>query len=389
MKFVVVVPDGMCDWRYPQLGNRSPVEAVSTPGMDAIVKNGQVGLTQTMYDGLPMGSLVGFMGLLGYNPADYFPLGRAIFEGLARGVELAETDLAFRCNIVRVNGKHLLDFTAGQISDQDAYDFLDTVQLPESFEIYHDLSYRNVLVWHDAPLDDVRQLSLFEPHESIGEKLAAIMPLYQGKAFHPLIELMETSRHNGLMLWPWGATRPRDFPPVPFKLTMVTALSFLYGMGLAFGGDPVMPPGTTGYLGSDLGAKLDALIERFSTFDVGIIHCNAPDEEAHIKNIRGKMQSIEEIDCQVVKPLLDYLESQDEPYRVLLCPDHYTTTGDGRHHRNPVPYAVMGTGIEPNHNLTAYSEEAITICLENQQITPLESYRLLDTLREVKMDERS
>ncbi|MBK8616153.1 MAG: hypothetical protein IPN96_03375 [Anaerolineales bacterium] len=59
MKLVILIPDGMCDVQYEELGGLSPAEYARTPGMDEMVRRGSVGLMKTMHDGLPLGSLVG------------------------------------------------------------------------------------------------------------------------------------------------------------------------------------------------------------------------------------------------------------------------------------------------------------------------------------------
>lgn len=354
----MIIPDGMADWRYPELGNQSPVEYAHTPGMDEVVRCGQIGLAQTMIDGLPLGSLVGILGLLGYNPADYFPLGRSIFEARALGIHIGANDACYRCNIVRVRGDQLLDFTSGQISDQDANVFLDEMRLAPPFEIHHDLSYRNVLIERDSPLI-VDELDLHEPHENMGGDIAALLPRYQGQPYQPLIDLMLSSRRGDLMLWPWGPGRNRQFPQLTTRLVTITALSFLAGMTLAVGGTAVMPQGATGYLNTNLDAKFAAAVDYLAEADVCLIHCNAPDEEAHIHSLKTKIQAIEDVDRKVVVPMLRHLETLGEPYRLLLVPDHYTVTGTGKHTADLVPYAVMGTGLQPNHSLAAYSEVAM------------------------------
>lgn len=378
MKLVIVVPDGMCDWRYPVLDNLSPVEYANTPGIDKIIRRGKVGMVRTMYDDLPLGSLVGLLGLLGYDPRQFFPLGRSIFEAHALGLKLESSDVAFRCNIVRVsNDGRLLDFTAGQIDETSAAGYLAKVTLPPSFEIHHDLSYRNVLIYRGCPLS-VTDLHLHEPHENMGNPIEAIMPRYRNELFEPLIEIMFASQRDNLMLWPWGPSRARTFPQLPFKMCMVTALSFLYGMADRLGAQAVIPPGTTGYLDSDLGAKFTALVQNLSGVDIGVVHCNAPDEESHVNNLEGKIQAIEDIDRLVVSPLLDYFDARGEPYRILICPDHYTCCSDGKHHSDPVAYTVAGQGITPNHSLSTYSEVAIAEKINEV----LESYQLIPTLLE-------
>ncbi|MCB9135679.1 MAG: hypothetical protein H6636_09645 [Anaerolineales bacterium] len=382
MKLIIIVPDGMCDWRYAELENQSPVEYAATPGMDRLVAGGQVGIVQTMHVGLPLGSLVGLLGIYGYDPPAYFPLGRSIFEAAALGVTVGPDDLVSRCNIVEVDeAGTLIDFTANQISDTKATAYLQTLALPDGVEIYHDLSYRNVLVYRDWPLNAV-DLSLSEPHENVGERVETIFPSYRGQVYQTFVDLMQTSirpsPRGKFMLWPWGHSRVRAFPPMPYRSFTVTALSFLYGMALSLGGQAVMPPGTTGYLGSDLAAKRRAALEYLDTVDVCVIHCNAPDEEAHLRHVMGKIQALEEIDREVVRPLLETLEARGEPYRIILLADHYTVCRTGRHLPDPIPFTVFGHGITPNHLLTRYSETDILALRPPQMV----SHHLISTFLE-------
>lgn len=375
MKFIIVVPDGMPDHRYAELGNCTPVEYAQTPGMDEIVRRGQVGMVKTMYDGLPLGSLVGILGILGYQPADYFPLGRSIFEARAKGIALSHNDLCCRCNIVRVNHANVLtDFTSGQISDADAREYLTTIKLSPHLEIHHDSSYRNILIYRDAPFAE-QALALYEPHENVGNPIESIMPLYENKPFEPFIRLMRESRRGCLMLWPWGPGRLRAFPPLAYRLFTITALSFLYGLSVSLGGKAIIPPDTTGYRGSNFKNKLNAALAHLADYDVCLIHCNAPDEEAHVNSVQGKVKSLEEIDQQLVMPLIDAMDQCGEPYRLLLCPDHYTVCGTGRHLPDLVPYTIAGNGLARNHTLTGYSEtaiqDAVNHFIESRQLIPI------------------
>lgn len=376
MKLIIVVPDGMCDIRYKELGGKSPAEYANTPGMDEMMRSGAVGLVKTMHDGLPLGSLVGIMGILGYHPPTYVPRGRSIFEAYALGIQMNPHDLVTRCNIVRVNSNDILeDFTAGQINEEDAAAYLQSVEVPKALELHHDLSYRNVLVYRDCPLDE-SQLLLYEPHENMGTHIGEILPKYQESSYQLFIEMILNSKKGGLMLWPWGAGRIRSFPPMKYRLLTATALSFLYGMTTLLGGKAVIPEGATGYLGSNLKGKLDAALASLDDIDVCLIHCNAPDEEAHVHNVHGKVESIEQIDAQIISPLLKNLKSGNEPFRVVVLPDHYTVCATGKHLPDLVPFIIFGSGIQPNHALRKYSEAEIA----SLRPAVIESHRLIETL---------
>jgi 2,3-bisphosphoglycerate-independent phosphoglycerate mutase len=147
-------------------------------------------------------------------------------------------------------------------------------------------------------------------------------------------------------------------------------------MAVSLGGKAIIPPETTGYLGSNLEAKFQAAVQHLDEADVCLVHCNAPDEEAHLNHVEGKVKAIEEIDRQIVGPLLDALDNQSEPYRILLLPDHYTACQTGRHLPDPIPYAVAGNGIEHHHTLRGYSEVDILAT----QPTMIQSHHLISTL---------
>ena len=79
MKYIILVPDGMADEPLKELGGKTPLEAAHTPNMDSMARAGFSGLVQTIPDGLPPGSDIGNLSLMGYDPAKNFS-GRAPLE---------------------------------------------------------------------------------------------------------------------------------------------------------------------------------------------------------------------------------------------------------------------------------------------------------------------
>src|SRR4249920_848336 len=98
MKYVVCVPDGCADEPLDALGGRTPLEVASVPTLDALAARGEVGRAAVIPEGLPPGSDVGNMAILGYDPHQ-FHTGRAPIEAAAMGIELGPRDVAFRCNL--------------------------------------------------------------------------------------------------------------------------------------------------------------------------------------------------------------------------------------------------------------------------------------------------
>ncbi|NIO06606.1 MAG: phosphoglycerate mutase, partial [Deltaproteobacteria bacterium] len=104
MKYVILQGDGMADFPIESLGGKTPLEAARTPNMDWLAAHGHFGLAYTIPEGLPPGSDVGNMSILGYSSKTYYT-GRAPLEAASMGVKLNPNDVAFRCNLVTLNGK--------------------------------------------------------------------------------------------------------------------------------------------------------------------------------------------------------------------------------------------------------------------------------------------
>jgi 2,3-bisphosphoglycerate-independent phosphoglycerate mutase len=50
----------------------------------------------------------------------------------------------------------------------------------------------------------------------------------------------------------------------------------------------------------------------------------------------------------VVGPIVEGLEKSGESWRALLMPDHATPISIKTHSRDPVPFTIAGSGIEPD-----------------------------------------
>src|SRR6478609_9860539 len=123
MKYVVFVPDGCADVPLPELGDRTPLEAARMPRLAALAARGEVGRAAVIPAGLPAGSDVGNMSILGFDPAKYHT-GRAPIEAAAMGVELGPDEVAFRCNLVSLSDDEppmMIDFAAGHLTSAQSH----------------------------------------------------------------------------------------------------------------------------------------------------------------------------------------------------------------------------------------------------------------------------
>src|SRR5947208_16558295 len=122
MKYVVCVPDGCADEPIDALGCRTPLEAASMPTLARLASRGEVGRAAVIPPGLPPGSDVGNMSIIGYDPTSYHT-GRAPIEAAALGLQLRADQVAYRCNLVTVGDDGtMLDFAGGHPSTEAAFE---------------------------------------------------------------------------------------------------------------------------------------------------------------------------------------------------------------------------------------------------------------------------
>src|SRR6058998_2554192 len=122
MKYVVCVPDGASDEPLDELGGRTPLEVAAMPVLRSLAARGEVGRAATIPAGMPPGSDVGNLSILGYDPARYHT-GRAPIEAAAMGVELGPDEVAYRCNLVTLSDDDpplMVDFAAGHPTNEQS-----------------------------------------------------------------------------------------------------------------------------------------------------------------------------------------------------------------------------------------------------------------------------
>src|SRR3954451_22226769 len=149
VKYVVCVPDGCADEPVDALGGRTPLEAASMPVLAALAARGEVGRAAVIPPGLPPGSDVGNMSIIGYDPAAYHT-GRAPIEAAALGLKLRSDQVAYRCNLVTVGEDGtMVDFAGGHPSSDDAaaaIAALDKELGGDGLSFHAGVQYRHILV---------------------------------------------------------------------------------------------------------------------------------------------------------------------------------------------------------------------------------------------------
>jgi 2,3-bisphosphoglycerate-independent phosphoglycerate mutase len=370
MKYAIIIPDGCADEAQESLGGKTPLEAAEVPAMDAVAAAGVVGRSINVPDSLPAGSDVANLSLFGYNPLEHFT-GRAPLEAAAQGIELGPDDWAARCNLVTIEDQVMADFTAGHISTEEATELIHALQEElgsEHLQFHPGVSYRNLLVFRSlgrsAPFSpDTRTTP---PHDLTDKSVLDDYP--RGPGSDLLNELMERSvpvfeshpvnaarRRQGKRpatnVWLWGLGSAPQLEPFAQRYgkqgAMITAVDLLRGLAALLGWRRIDVPGATGYVDTDYAAKGRYAVEALSEVDLVCVHVEATDEASHQGDAALKVRALEDIDRHVVAPVVEALRGFGE-HRVLISADHPTLIRTKTHAHGFVPWALAGTGIEPD-----------------------------------------
>ena len=371
MKYAILVGDGMSDYPIPELGDKTPLEVAKIHNMNAIVKKGMIGLVKTVPTGMKPASDVANLSILGYDPKTYYS-GRGPLEAANIGIELAEDEVAFRCNLVTVNNDVMADYSAGHISDKESETLIECLNAKlgaDRIKFYHGKSYRNLLIIKTRSpeeLNDLMKVACIPPHDITGKKIEKYTP--RGNGSEVLSKIMQDSRqilekheinkvrvdlkeNPANMIWLWGQGTDPNMPSFKgmFGLdgSVISAVDLVNGIGKLTGLQLVQVPGATGYYDTNYQGKGEYAVNALREKDFVFVHVEAPDEAGHNGDMRAKIAAIENFDKYVVGAVWDCLKNTND-YRVMVLSDHATPVSVKTHVSDPAPFAMAGAGVEHN-----------------------------------------
>ena len=384
MKYLVVLCDGMADTAVDKfLSGKTPMQVAAKPNMDALAPVSEVGLCRTVAAGLKPRSDVANLSVMGYDPMVCYT-GRSPLEAASIGIDLKETDVALRCNIVTLSDeknyadKTMVDYCAGDISTEEAREIIKTVQEKlgnDIYKFYAGVAYRHCLIV-DGGTTELGTMT--PPHDISGRRIGEYLSTAPTAA--GLIELMEKSydilkdhpvnierEKKGLRpansIWLWGEGRKPALENFKGKYgisgTVISAVDLLKGIGICAGMDIPEVAGATGYIDTNFEGKVQAAKQAFQNgTDLVYLHFEAPDECGHRGEAENKVKAIEIIDKTVIGPMKQFLDGLDD-YRILIMPDHPTPLITKTHSSDPVPYMIYDSRKSIN-GPASFTEEAAT-----------------------------
>jgi 2,3-bisphosphoglycerate-independent phosphoglycerate mutase len=360
----MVLPTGAADEPLEALDGRTPLEAAKTPHIDSIATSGRQGCVATVPEGFLPGGDVTALSLFGYDPrVDH--VGYGPLEAVARNIAASPDQLVFRCNLVTITDGAMEDYTAGRISQAEADQLI--TDLNEQFgdercRFHAGASYRNLMIASNA--GDIKPRCT-PPHDIPDQPIAGHLPRGSGSDWvkrvmersHAILAAHDVNlvrrdlgENPATDIWLWGYGRPRVLEPFASRFglsgAVLTATDLIRGLARSIGMELWESPGATGRLDTDYAAIGAAAATAVDSFDLVVIHIQAMDEAGHRGDAGAKISAIEQIDEQIVGPLLDRLRSYDE-WKILVAPDHPTPVKRRIHTSAPSPFCLAGHRVQP------------------------------------------
>ena len=373
MKYVILIMDGASGYPIPERGGRTSLELAQTPNLDALAREGTVGLARTVPSGMEASSACACMSVLGYDPKIYYK-GRAGIEARSLGIAIGGGEVVFRCNLVAVKDGRMWSYSSGYISTGEAHVLIDALNRTlgsDEVRFYPGVSYRHIckIKGHEATL----LAECTPPHDIPDKEIAKFLPRGQGSRLlndlmarseavlreHPVNrERLAKGAIPATQIWLfWGSRRLPAMPSFEsrygLKAAMTSGVDLLNGLAQLAGMEVLEIPGVTDNLENDYAAQVNGAMVALAEYDLVVIHIEAPDEAAHDHALDAKIKAIQRIDAEVVGRLRSY----PGDVRLLIMPDHPTPIEVRTHTDDPVPFLIWGKGVASN-GAAAFTEAA-------------------------------
>jgi len=389
LKLIYVAIDGMGDLPIAALGNKTPLEAAKTPNLDFLAKNGKTGLMYTVGKGVAPESDAAVISLLGYDPFKY-STGRGVIEAVGAGIDVADGDLALRCNFATLGeGKEIIDRRVKRsLTTEEAAELSSAANkkiklesCPATFEFRGTLGHRAVLVFKSKGRCLSGKISNSDPAYTIVNGIGVATPnvemvLQKSK---PLDETEEARNSAALVneftekaheLWENHPVNRKRAAEGKLKANVVlsrdagnqlpkffninkrynvnfAALADMHaesGIAHLAGMQAALLPPPSGDLERDCEIRVQKLLDILPDYDCFYIHLKGPDEPGHDGNCHLKTEVISAIDEHFFGRLLKEISLKD--HVICVTSDHATPCALKVHSDTPVAVLVSGGNVK-------------------------------------------
>jgi 2,3-bisphosphoglycerate-independent phosphoglycerate mutase len=398
MKYVVIIGDGMADRPMAELNGMTILQKAVKPNMDWLAGRGVCGMVRTIPAGLPPGSDVANLSIMGYDPRQYYT-GRAPLEAVSMGIRMGDEDVAYRCNLVTLslNGgsSHavMIDHSSGHITSEEGRELIAALSKAlgeEDVIFYPGVSYRHLMIWKKGSVAP----ECTPPHDILDKKIDTYLP--SGDESGRLRDMMQRSqailkehpvnkkrradgKRTADSIWLWGQGKRPSVPTYNEKYgirgALISAVDLTKGLGLCAGLDIINVPGATGWIDTNYAGKAEYALNALADNDFIYIHVEAPDEAGHAGSLEYKLKAVEDLDSKLIGPLLAGMKERFGDFRVLLMPDHATPVSVRTHTDEAVPFVIYDSRGSMGNSCAAYDE---SIAADSGRVIFEKGYNLMD-----------
>jgi 2,3-bisphosphoglycerate-independent phosphoglycerate mutase len=382
MKHIIILGDGMADHPVARLNNQTLLQYARPQYMEQLAREGRCGRLITVPEGFPPGSEVANTAILGYDLNKVYE-GRGPLEAASIGYDMADDDMAIRCNIITIEDGKIITHNGGNLETADAdvlIKYLNEHLGSERVKFITGIQYRHLLVIkggnkhiecappHDHPNEPWRPLlvkaQIPEAQETADLINDLILRSQELLAKHPYnMAKAAKGERQANSIWPWsGGYRPSmqtlmaQYPQIQ-RGAVISAVDLIQGIGKYAGLRIIKVPGATGLANTNYEGKAQAAIDALKTDDFVFVHVEATDEAGHDGDLDLKLRAIDYLDKRLIKPILEAINEMQEDVCVAVLPDHPTPVEMRIHVNEPVPFIIWHKGIEPDE-VQHYDEES-------------------------------
>lgn len=401
-KLLYVILDGLGDRPVAALGDRTPLEAASTPHLDGLAAAGRQGTVITVGKGIAPESDVAVMAILGYEPLRYHA-GRGPLEALGAGLKFAEGDVALRGNFASVgDGWKIVDRRVGRnLQASEAAELAEAVNrevqlraAPVSFVMRATMGHRCVVVLYPKEGRLSAKITNTDPAYGrveglgvakavAGDEVEECRPLDDSAEAWTTAELVNefTRKSREVMDAHTANRRRREQGHLPANLILLrdagdhlpAAPSLRERFGLEFACFVEMPvergiatllgmkvvevPPSAGNQEQAYRFWAERAIEELPRHGGLYLHLKGPDEPGHDGDHAAKRDVIALIDRAFFGTLLPKIRLQDTI--VAVTADHATPCALHAHSADPVPLLISGGGVKPDGTKAFSEREAL------------------------------
>jgi 2,3-bisphosphoglycerate-independent phosphoglycerate mutase len=341
-KLVLVVLDGLGDLATRTQNYVTPLEAATTPNLDALTRDAAQGRMLPVAPGITPGSGPGHLGLFGYDPLE-FEVGRGVIEALGLGLELEPGDVAARANFCTLNDQGIVtDRRAGRIDTSVCEELCGLLSKKvrkagdAEVIIKPGKGHRFVVVFRGAGLEG--PLSDADPHRE-GSAIPPVKPLNpksaKAKKTAKLIQefykaalpmLSGRTPANGFLMR--GISHQPEMPSFEERYGLKAACIAVYPMykGLAqlVGMVKLEGPQT-------IQDQFERYLTAYDQYDFFFIHYKYTDMHGEDGNFDAKRKAIEDFDAAL------HILLQKKPDVLAITGDHSTPCAVRGHSWHPQP----------------------------------------------------